>query len=536
MNPQGKIYLCNAPFKNDYKNQLKFSSLNNQNNYFTSIANKSYSDYNYMRKDRVIVVDDHIDNIINNNYLFYQNTGKTTKWYYCFITSMEYVNDSATRIFIETDVWQTWCFNLNFNTCFVEREHVNSDSVGNNTVPENVETGSYIASSSVNLYGGANATYIAISSTWQPPEVDLNTATTEYNGVYSGTSILVFDEPLGASNYLRAMDELGKNESVTGVFLIPTELAGSVTWKVTDINVGSKTITTKLGKIPLSSSVTTLATSPSITRPSTIDGYTPKNNKLFTYPYNYFYVSNNVGSDVEFKYEDFISNVGSFKTVGSLTPGCSIRCVPLNYKKLSDSGSSLNSYNSGITGAKYPICSWSSDVYTNWLTQNGVNMGLSVVGSTIAIAGGIGLMMTGAGAMAGAGAVAGGVLGIANTLAKNYEHSFTPPQAQGNQNAGDVTFSANKMNIPAYKMTIRSEYARIIDEYFTMFGYKINRVKKPNLTGRANWNFIKTIDCNFTGNIPQDDLTLIRTIFDAGITLWHNPNNIYNYSANNDII
>lgn len=34
---------------------------------------------------------------------------------------------------------------------------------------------------------------------------------------------------------------------------------------------------------------------------------------------------------------------------------------------------------------KFPICNWDTDVYTNWLTQNGVNIGLSVAGSALSI-------------------------------------------------------------------------------------------------------------------------------------------------------
>ena len=69
-----------------------------------------------------------------------------------------------------------------------------------------------------------------------------------------------------------------------------------------------------------------------------------------------------------------------------------------------------------------------------------------------------------------------------------------------------------------------------------MFGYKINRVKVPNITGRRNWNFVKTINCNFDGDIPQNDMIIIKQIFDNGITLWHNPNTIFDYTQNNSII
>lgn len=57
---------------------------------------------------------------------------------------MEYVNDTMTHIYIETDVFQTWQFDFIYKQSFIEREHVNDDTVGKNTVPENVETGDYI--------------------------------------------------------------------------------------------------------------------------------------------------------------------------------------------------------------------------------------------------------------------------------------------------------------------------------------------------------------------------------------------------------
>ena len=64
----------------------------------------------------------------------------------------------------------------------------------------------------------------------------------------------------------------------------------------------------------------------------------------------------------------------------------------------------------------------------------------------------------------------------------------------------------------------------------------LNRIKVPNITGRSQWNFIKTIGCNADGDIPQEDLETIRTACDHGITFWHNPANIYNYSLTNSIV
>lgn len=142
--PQGQLYLCKTPLENDYKNQLTFANANAQMSYFNSTVQHTFDNYTYIKKDNAIQVGKNIDEIIDCNYLFYKNTGFTNKWYFCFITNMEYVNENCTRITFETDCYQTWLFQIEYKQSFVEREHVNDDTVGLHTVPENLETGEYI--------------------------------------------------------------------------------------------------------------------------------------------------------------------------------------------------------------------------------------------------------------------------------------------------------------------------------------------------------------------------------------------------------
>lgn len=85
-----------------------------------------------------------------------------------------------------------------------------------------------------------------------------------------------------------------------------------------------------------------------------------------------------------------------------------------------------------------------------------------------------------------------------------------------------------------YKMSIKQEYAKIIDDFFSMFGYKVNEVKIPNVTGRQNWNYVKTIDANILGDIPQEDMQKLKDIFNSGVTFWHNPNTFLDYSQSNN--
>ena len=136
--PQGSVYLCKTPLENNYKHQLTFTNTTNQRNYFTSnsVLKHTCTNFTYVKKDSQLVVDYPIDTIIDCNYLYYQNTGFTTKYYYCFITNMEYVNENATRITFEVDAFQTYMFDITFKASFVEREHVNDDTIGLHTVPE----------------------------------------------------------------------------------------------------------------------------------------------------------------------------------------------------------------------------------------------------------------------------------------------------------------------------------------------------------------------------------------------------------------
>lgn len=534
--PQTELRLIKCPIESDNRNQLTFTSATAQYNYFNSLPHLEVDNFTYQRKDGVIRYPAHIDSIIEYNYVMYQNENYTNKWFYAFITGMEYVNDNMTYITIKTDVIQTWLYSITWKRSFVEREHVSDDTIGAHTIPERLETGDYICNSLDQIFNGNN-TYICIACSDVPDDLSMRTVR-YYNGVFSGTEPFLFREYQAAANFVTMMSSAAKADAIVSVYLVPQSLftGQTLNWEIKTIPAGGHNYTFEVSRIPVSNTAVLMNTSSSITPPTTIDGYTPKNNKVLTYPYSYFYITNNVGTDIPFRYEDFINNTASFKTVGSLTPGCSIRCFPLNYKKKSDSNSSAVHFNSGITCAKYPICSWSNDAYTNWLTSQSVNLGFKAAGGVTGIIAGAALIATGAGAVTGVGMIAGGVGMITDAAKEVYQHSLTPDQAQGNSNAGDVTYSQGRLDILLFKMTIRNEMAKVIDNYFSMYGYKVNLLKVPNINTRQNWNYVKTIGANIEGDIPENDINEIKNIFNSGVTLWHNTNTYLDYSQNNPII
>ena len=154
------------------------------------------------------------------------------------------------------------------------------------------------------------------------------------------------------------------------------------------------------------------------------------------------------------------------------------------------------------------------------LTRNLLKTGVGVVSKNAELIGG------------GIGSYAGDVL---NSMSERYIAEHTPDEVHGDVNGSDYNFSAD-LFLDVRRMSVRAEYARRIDEYFSALGYATNRVKIPNITGRRNWNYVKTIGCYIEADIPQADLNEIKSMFDKGITLWHNPATFADYSQNNDII
>jgi hypothetical protein len=78
--------------------------------------------------------------------------------------------------------------------------------------------------------------------------------------------------------------------------------------------------------------------------------------------------------------------------------------------------------------------------------------------------------------------------------------------------------------------------AQKADRYFDMFGYRVNELKTPNTKTRRYWNFIQTVGANITGDIPQEAISELKLMFNAGLTIWHDPSKFLNYDLTNSIL
>ena len=508
-----KVYLLSVPLENDYKNTLYFTNISDQQSYFSSKKLKECSNFTYLRKEQEISVPYHYDDIYTCNYVMYQNSKYNNKWFYCFVKNMRYENDECTILEIETDVIQTWLFDYTIKPSFVEREHVSNDSVGLHTIPEQLETGEYICNELSRDLTLQDYAYVILVSEWVTAE-NAKPLATNFGGIFSAGGAYICTNMNEVVNIVQSYQD-GRGDAILGVYMLPKKLCEE---------------TTDDGTLQYKGRSNPVVYEHTFSKQTTLDGYTPRNKKLLTYPYNYILNSNNNGSANILQYENFSTDECTFEREGVPSIGGSVKCVPTNYKGIE------RIQEEGIMLGKYPTLSWSEDLYTNWLTQNAVNIGVGIASSGLSIIGGLGMMATGGGAVAGAGMLTSGVLGVSSTLGQVYQHEMIPNSAKGNINGGDIA-TAYKMNLfYFYKMSIKKEYAKIIDNYFDMFGYKVNDVKVPNKAHRSRYWYTKTIDINIDGSIPQDDMQKIKNVYNNGITFWRNASEIQNYSLSNGIV
>lgn len=552
--PQTDIILVHSPLELTDLNQLTFENITAQFNYFYNLPKIQVDGATYQRKDNVIRFPASYDDILQYNYVMYRNEGYSNKWFYAFIEKMDYINDNMTAITIKEDVFQTWQFDFEYKQTFVEREHTNDDTVGYNTIPENLELGEYQI---VDLRNSPMWETTSPSTDWMPCfcVTKLPTATTnvqngyvrDTNGyignAFSSLKFFAVRTLTAAQKIIEIYDNDSDltSDAIVNIYMIP-QCCVDINLTTGNIaSTGNTPSTVNAYELyPILNSYT--SSDYDLQMPIVLSGnYSPKNAKLLTYPFSYFYVTNNCGEEVVYHYEDFpfkkIDNVTrrtmTYRKAIVASCGVSAKLYFTNYKDYAstvDYGTKL--YNYGINYAKIPVCAWTTDYYTNWLTQNGVNVALNI--ASAAVSAGAGLMSGNPIGMAGGVINAG--MQVADTLAEVHKAAVTPPQANGDINTGDLMFAYLRCSISFYEMSIRPEVAAIIDDYFSKFGYATKRIKIPNITGRLNWNYVKTIDSYVGGNIPQDSLNEYKEMLNRGITFWHNPSTFMDYSQANGII
>lgn len=554
--PQTDLIILKCPLEVDQQNQLTFANASAQYTYFNSLPKLAVTDFTYQRKDSTVRFPSQADSIRSYNYCMYRNTAYSNKWFYAFITKVRYVNDGMTELTLKTDVWQTWQFDVTLKTSFVEREHVADDTMGLHTLNEEINTGEYMINSVTNKTICApdiNGAWLVLAATEAPTKnsdgssiVPSSITSRCYNGIVQGCVLIMFEfTSNGLGDLQRCItwyDSHGKKDAINSIYAVPKTIYPSdYVMSVTITDPFAADITWPLSHVGATDMGTT-----TITRNATLNGYTPKNNKMFCYPYNYLMVTNNNGTDSIYHYEDFISPSSvQFKYNGVLTEGSDVKAYPIDYRK---NNTNFSGYAYGVDMGKTPTFSWSNDMYLNWKAQNSFQGVYNQAGNVVHSVNAMPTNPTAPDSAANFFGWVGNVfeqginhIGSSISTIKNaligggFQASLTPDQASGATTA-DLNFSIGRCGFTFYQMSVRAEVAAIIDNYFSMYGYKVNTMKSININTRTNWNYIKCVQANITGDIPQDDMAELKNHFNNGVTFWHNPSTYLDYSQTNAIV
>ena len=117
--------LRGVPLTPTYKHTIRFTTKTQQLEYFATKVKYSYTEFTYIRENQVSI-EQSIGDLIDCNYIMFQNAAFNNKWFYAFITDMEYISNDTTRLTYEIDVMQSWQTDIVFGDFLVEREHVSS--------------------------------------------------------------------------------------------------------------------------------------------------------------------------------------------------------------------------------------------------------------------------------------------------------------------------------------------------------------------------------------------------------------------------
>jgi hypothetical protein len=577
------IYFCRVPITPVH--QLDFPTQLDQSNYFSSKVLKSVTDCSYQPRTSVIKVSGYIDDewLQNVNYGYYINQyqGAEQKFFF-FIAQKNYNAKGVTELSIVIDVFQTWMFYTQFKPCMVERKHVENDTIGLNTYPEAFEMGDYISHNRTEITEMKGDMLYCIALT--PKGDDTGHI---YGKQYSAFVYKMYDKDhidLLATEINTIVDS-GQGDSIAFLFTLPK---GFFNWSGDGTTlVGSEVIY----RITKNFNWLNATKDFSFNNVS----WTPFNNKMYTYPFNFITIKDNRGSNVVLKWELF-SNLEDiqFFIDSVFTHNPTFTITPVNY-----SNRSISLEDSLQTNG-YGLCSWNNDNYASWYAQHQNSL---VAQSTNALSNYRannqvsnndntnalenrdtslykGMINTGGGVVGNliggnfGGAIMGGIQGganayldynqatrnadnswinsdilnrntyqnsIRNIMATIQDSKVQPNTAKGDTSSTGLDLARDTVTFFIEQTTIKPEFAQKIDMFFQMFGYQVNSLEVPNVRTRSKWNYLKTVNAVMTGitggkNVPLEDLKMLEDIFNNGITIWHDESYMYQYNVVNPIV
>ena len=563
--PNSDVIICKGvPLDIGYEHTIYQTSAANQYTVFYNYAKYTLSAQSYQRVSRNYIRVAYVADVLQDcNYMMFRNTTYGSKWFYAFITEINYINDHTSEIKYELDVMQTYYFDYELGRCFVEREHSLTDYLYESQTEEGLDPGDMIVRSVASKYydpvNASSPQYYAViyyipntqyfqpkvynqSTTLDPADVSTLSKYNVYNFIPMPTFTLSVPIQCGSDSVatftcsglrhaVRSLIEI--EASIITIQMIPTEIAIAFNL-LTGTNDENN-----FRQFGYSDSLT-ISEGGSFADIHDNMTYTPKNKKLLQFPYTYITMSNNAGENTDYKWELFNHTFNTLPTAefmlsAAVNPDVQVHCYPYNYRK----GGAENSRELGQTVQDFPRLAWSADSFQEWWNVNKSSFSLSMITKVLGTAAATGAAVATGNPLVGS-AAASGVGAIAQSLAQLSGQKSAPDSQRGSTSGSGILMRERRMGFTIYDMCITGERAKLIDDFFTMYGYAVKQLKLVNVRSagsnilRPYWNYVKTSNVVVHGNnMNAEAERKIEGIYNKGITFWMQAANVGNYSLNN---
>lgn len=502
--PCTEITLLQSPLSADNEHQIKFGSIAEQIAYFQALPKSSLLNSTFQRKDNAIRYNGNIETLYKYNYVMYKNKEITDKYFYAFITNLEYINENVTLIHMQTDVWQTWQFDLNFLKSFVEREHFETDEY--NSLADSPAHGQLEQTTLAEYsYSGGYFCFCSADIT-QDDTTNVNVYDFAIDKFTVPCMILYWSasDCLKMNDTLQKISNKGRADRILTLVYMPY-LTDNMITNMNLAHLGS----TDVGDLDIFNGFDTAAEIKSTISVSFAQEHTFR--KELTYPYAKLVVEDiTTGQKIELapeKFDTTETRVAQFEIQPTLTETPSLRIIPRNYagQSYAYGDSLLIKYNTTL-----PVV---NNLYAKYMMNNELTDKFKMYESGVSALGSL--------ATVNAQGLQSSLSEIVGVVAQESQAAKLAPQISSfTDGAFERILFQNGIKISLYTMdSFHMQQAR---DFWTMFGYPCHGVKVPNFIGSArDYNYEKIINPNIEGNnIPAADMLQIEEIFKNGVTLW----------------
>lgn len=564
--PNSTVWLYKGvPLDPNYENTYWFPNKATQKAQFdNSYLAYSFTAQSYCRATgNAIRIQRNPDDLINCNYMAFRNTSFGNKIFYAFIDEVAYINNSTAEVRFTIDVLQTYFRDVIFMPSYIEREHSATDEIGDNIVPEPsigsphiVVNNNAVKSLIPDEYMYSNYLVIATNARFFLSSDLLDKRTplsVQFPLLPGGRVIFMGDLVLVECNnvcdsasantlitvikrFVEAEVEYYDNKGkavIEDMYIVPKACARGHTWYATNPpNIFYETMS------PNNVGSTSI---PLPTKSDSLDGYLPKNKKLYTAPYSFLRLTTNSGSYIDYPCEMIRGKTATFEWRGSCLYGAGrIFGGISNYKSsnpdLIDKTLNLE-FNNHI---QQPI---NPDNSLNYLWQDKLtNFGLHMASTAISLPFQMYNYNTRLNAAAKRAEKKGEEFNPEIPVPKPSLSASTGAMAGGQAAVSgcDLTKLYGRSNFYSMQMCYDKATLMQYDSYFTRYGYAVNQVKFPNFIqdkGRKTFNYIKTNGASIAAkDAPADAVEKMKQIFDSGTTVWLQLGNVGNFGLSNDPI